>query len=559
MTLRREPTSLEALVIKAIDDLVAAESQNEFDFLANQRERWLARMLAALGTVEADYFNRISAALTIDPEEVAAFGEELARIAEASARLIPQEIRDQGGAPASGLQAQASAWGPAMNVAAGALLGALASEIATRAMGAAKRAAAAGESIPEAIRADAQASNLAYVDRVAKEATNVAVGAGRAAELEARTGEYEYLVYSAILDKKTCGPCAEADGKGGQLANLPVPPNPKCLGGLNCRCVLIPVFRPSEPGPGPEPDPVPPTPPAPAPPAPESTIRPGRTIPEAQDTGLNARKRLARVEQQYSKVISSLAQQAQQLQQQASRATGSEQLSAITVKLTQLRGQRAQLIEEFAEEARYQIRRPMASKVSVESTGFEGVAAATLEESLTAFRYAIGDWMDATQTRPVKLAYSTDRAWYSRPKNLASVDGSLRHVAHELGHWIEYENPGDIGLKVRVFWARRTLADTWERLADLTGFASYGDEVTRKDKFFDPYMGKIYVLFGELPTEEQVAALAQATTIEEMQAAGILATEVLSMGLELLAYDPVRLAKADPELFDLLYEAIRGK
>lgn len=49
--------------------------------------------------------------------------------------------------------------------------------------------------------------------------------------------------YSAILDAKVCGPCAELDGtewpfnSEGHLAN--VPPNRNCEGGARCRCMLI--------------------------------------------------------------------------------------------------------------------------------------------------------------------------------------------------------------------------------------------------------------------------------------------------------------------------------
>lgn len=48
--------------------------------------------------------------------------------------------------------------------------------------------------------------------------------------------------YTSVLDKNTCGPCADADT--GQLIPLDspaliTPPNPACMGGDRCRCILV--------------------------------------------------------------------------------------------------------------------------------------------------------------------------------------------------------------------------------------------------------------------------------------------------------------------------------
>ena len=57
------------------------------------------------------------------------------------------------------------------------------------------------------------------------------------------------------------------------------------------------------------------------------------------------------------------------------------------------------------------------------------------------------------------------------------------------------------------------------------------DKVVKKDKFIDPYMGKIY---------------------------NDGATELLSMGLEMLYRNPTKLAREDPELFNLILKIING-
>ena len=56
-------------------------------------------------------------------------------------------------------------------------------------------------------------------------------------------------------------------------------------------------------------------------------------------------------------------------------------------------------------------------------------------------------------------------------------------------------------------------------------------EKGKRDKFIVPYMGKIY-------------------------SQG--ATEIVSMGMEFLFADPVKLAKEDPEYFDFMIDLLRG-
>lgn len=66
-----------------------------------------------------------------------------------------------------------------------------------------------------------------------------------------------------------------------------------------------------------------------------------------------------------------------------------------------------------------------------------------------------------------------------------------------------------------------------------TGNAAYKDEMTKVDKFSNPYMGKFY---GDPSTG---------------------ATEILSMGMEMMYANPVALAQKDPEMFDFIYSVVR--
>ncbi len=105
-----------------------------------------------------------------------------------------------------------------------------------------------------------------------------------------------------------------------------------------------------------------------------------------------------------------------------------------------------------------------------------------------------------------------------------------RTVIHELGHWWETHDPRIHDACV-AFLLRRTRGERPVALRDLFPQSRYrDDEVALPDKFLHPYVGKVYP--------------------------GYYATEVLSMGLEMMATDPLRLADEDPEWFVLIASII---
>lgn len=79
-----------------------------------------------------------------------------------------------------------------------------------------------------------------FLDQFAGAAINAAIQSGRADEAAERKDEWDNVVYSAILDNNTCGPCEEADGmEADDPKDLPDAPNPDCEGGVNCRCFHV--------------------------------------------------------------------------------------------------------------------------------------------------------------------------------------------------------------------------------------------------------------------------------------------------------------------------------
>lgn len=106
-------------------------------------------------------------------------------------------------------------------------------------------------------------------------------------------------------------------------------------------------------------------------------------------------------------------------------------------------------------------------------------------------------------------------------------------VTHELGHWLEHKMPG-LHEDVVDFWQRRTAGVPLSHM----GPGYDPGEMTRRDDFIHPYIGKEYKYSS---TGEQYA------------------TEVVSMGLEYFHKDPQFLYENDPDMFEFIYKAVRGQ
>ena len=103
---------------------------------------------------------------------------------------------------------------------------------------------------------------------------------------------------------------------------------------------------------------------------------------------------------------------------------------------------------------------------------------------------------------------------------------------HEMGHWLEHNNT--LVAAIAEAWkARRTQGEKPVRLADIFPKSGYSrDEITLRDQFVDPYIGKVYSHPGT--------------------------TEVVSMGMEYL-HDPKHagiLASQDPDMLSLMVKII---
>lgn len=103
-------------------------------------------------------------------------------------------------------------------------------------------------------------------------------------------------------------------------------------------------------------------------------------------------------------------------------------------------------------------------------------------------------------------------------------------IVHELGHWLEASD-ATAQKAARQFLAVRTAGEQSSPLTTIVPGSSYTrGEWAKPDEFFHAYVGKVYPM----------------------------ATEVISMGMEMMATNPAKLARMDPEHFDLTFHVMRN-
>ena len=127
------------------------------------------------------------------------------------------------------------------------------------------------------------------------------------------------------------------------------------------------------------------------------------------------------------------------------------------------------------------------------------------------------------------------RASYSKVFNRATLSPSdgTETILHELGHFLEHDRP-ELHARIMEFYNRRTANDVVEALRNVTGNKGYSwSEVTKKDNFIEPYIGKFYNRQGS--------------------------SEILTMWFTEVFKNPTRLIEKDFDYFETIYNLIREK
>ena len=129
-----------------------------------------------------------------------------------------------------------------------------------------------------------------------------------------------------------------------------------------------------------------------------------------------------------------------------------------------------------------------------------------LGESLDeATAYLPREWVeDSNELGALEVRASVDRAHYSAGGGYLRVRPSDRSVMlHELGHRIEHARPALRWLEAEFYRRRTSRGGRQEKarpLSELTGWAGYSDdELARKDRFTNAYIGKDYSRGGRGP------------------------------------------------------------
>jgi ADP-ribose pyrophosphatase YjhB (NUDIX family) len=189
---------------------------------------------------------------------------------------------------------------------------------------------------------------------------------------------------------------------------------------------------------------------------------------------------------------------------------------------------------------------------SIEVT-FKGEGTVTPKQNK--MQIAAGDWLGehmvdgVMPSKDIKIAWSKDtkRANYDFKRINTGNDSWDRTIVHETGHYIEHKNT-TVRETINEFLGRRTKKEIAVPMNGTT-YTSIGtpgsspakskgydsSEITRPDKFYHPYVGKVYGGSGAFRP-----------------------SEVLSMGLEAMRTSPAAFLRADPEHFRLTLAIMRG-
>lgn len=115
---------------------------------------------------------------------------------------------------------------------------------------------------------------------------------------------------------------------------------------------------------------------------------------------------------------------------------------------------------------------------------------------------------------------------------VAIKSGGNAVLAHELGHHLEMKVPG-MEKKVQDFYDKRTMGESLQSLKKIYPQSNFAwSEVTKVDKFINPYMGRKYAHGG---------------------------SEIVSMGIQYLLHDPIALLNGDPDYFNFMIDLLQGE
>ena len=181
-------------------------------------------------------------------------------------------------------------------------------------------------------------------------------------------------------------------------------------------------------------------------------------------------------------------------------------------------------------------------KLMYESSTYEKARREVAQETMEWYRRYFKNFEDFPQ--PSWAKYRGSRSKQDKLTIFLTKDAPKRTAIHEYGHFFETNQRALLRRSLR--WREaRTVNEKLRRMKDVVKGSNYDPwEVTKPDKFYDPYVGKHYT---------DTWTVAGVSSVEHY------ATEVLSMGLELFYADPARLLREDKEMFLYVVRVLRGE
>lgn len=183
-----------------------------------------------------------------------------------------------------------------------------------------------------------------------------------------------------------------------------------------------------------------------------------------------------------------------------------------------------------------------------------------VNKGIELFRRIVGD-IQGLARKDINIVLFEGRSRYTISQNTLYIDVSegpriVGTVAHEAGHWLERHAP-NVLQQSRAFLARRTTNEPLRPLKALLPRAPFNsDEYAKPDKFYSPYMGKYYP--GFVDTLRKIPRLDDKQLRDDKVWDTVVASELISMGIELYITNPVQFAQQDPDTFAFIYDVLKG-
>jgi SPP1 gp7 family putative phage head morphogenesis protein len=265
------------------------------------------------------------------------------------------------------------------------------------------------------------------------------------------------------------------------------------------------------------------------------------SVPPARPTltGAEARKQLLDLRAQYGpadrKAVLDMDERARVAERAVRQAENEVEKQAAVTERNRIYRENKQQQDSLQE--KYRVLLYQDEETQIEATwGHDFPNRSELETGVAAFQKLIGK-KTFDRGAEVEIHFAKNGRAYFVPQSrkvFLHHGSDASKVAHEFGHWLE-DNHAGIFNDISLFLQRRTLGEKAVKLRDLVGDSYQDHEITRPDKFLDPYIGRVY----------------------EDKDGKRYASEVLAVGLEYFYKAPGVLALKDPDMFDFIYDLLR--